>query len=241
MHQAVQTSYPSKKKVSSKVLVSMYKSQELAMNAAFVHSLEESANNSFERQLEKFEEEELGFTKDFINMFAYIFTSSETLKREWKIKSQKYFSPLEVRSEFYTITQAHTNNVNALRKQLWMELSTKNDINISEQKIPNTSVDLTSMINHARNNIAIEVTEKILELTLIAWIISFIAGCFGGPTGSAIGFIIGFIISIGASIWNDSNVMSNLRNQHETQSISYESLLLQLNRHTNRTYSPWTK
>ncbi len=241
IQQEITTSHRIKAGSNPRTLVQMYKQQEHAMNKNFVHKLEQSANKAFKRQLDRFEDEELGLFKDYKNMFVYLFSSSATLEREWKLKSGHYFSPLETRAEFQKISNKYAQDVNTLRRQMWANLSRHNGTDLNKQSIPDTHINLKSMTSHARNNIAIEVTEEILEVTLIAWLVALLVGTVAPGVGNAIGFLIGLILSVVASIWNDNHVISKLEEQYQEQKVSYDKLLLQLDQQTDRTYAPWTK
>ena len=83
IQQEITTSHSIKAGSNPRTLVQMYKQQEHAMNKNFVHKLEQSANKAFKRQLDRFEDEELGLFKDYKNMFVYLYSSSATLEREW--------------------------------------------------------------------------------------------------------------------------------------------------------------
>lgn len=223
-------------------LARLYRDQELAMNRAFVKSLEESANGAFERQLEAFEDGEMGFFKDYINMFAYIFKSEETLKDEWNLKSGKYFSELNAKADFPRISQQYTRDVNLLRGQFQRDLSIAPEIQVSNLQVQVSKVDLSGMVEHTSNNIKLELVDSLLEGFGIA---SLIALAVGALAGQMVGEIIAIIVTLGigaaGSYWNDKRVMDGLREQYKQESVSYQALQKELDEATRKTYDAWIR
>lgn len=213
--------------------------QELAMNQAFVRSLEESANGAFERQLKKFEDEEFGFFTDLGYMFTWIFKLRETLEEEWKLKEGRYFSDLNTRAEFPLLARRYRDDVTALRRQFTTRLGQAKDVSVTDLEVQTAEVHLDGMIDHARNNLVFEVSQSILEFLSIGLLIAFLVSFIAPGVGQIVWFVIALILSVVFSMWNDNKAIESIREQYHHKQVSYDGLLKRLNQQTERTYAPW--
>jgi lipoprotein len=226
----------------AKVLAKLYMDQELAMNAALVRRLEDAANNAFEKQLSTFEDEELGFFKDLGNMFAYILRSDKSLKEEWKLKQGKYFSELSAKSEYPILMKEHAKDVNLLRQQFASNMNSIVAADASSQQVHVPNIDLSGMVEHARNNVAFELVENALEFFgIVAVLGSLLALIFGKKGGVIVAAILVLLLGAIASWWNDRRVLNGLREQYSHKNVSYDSLRESLDDQTVKTYQPWLK
>ena len=64
-------------RVLSQIQIFQYEDMELAANKEYIKELEALVDSSFEKQLEHFEDEELGIIAGYKYMFKYIFMSKE--------------------------------------------------------------------------------------------------------------------------------------------------------------------
>ena len=71
-----QISVPSPKGKLSRASIEQYRDAELAYNQRYVDELKKTLDNSFEKQLENFDKNELGFFSSYENMFHYISVST---------------------------------------------------------------------------------------------------------------------------------------------------------------------
>lgn len=229
-------------KYNAKALARLYMEQELSMNASLVERLEATADQAFEKQLSTFEDEELGFFQDFVNMFSYIVRSDESLKEEWKLKQGKYFSGLSAKADYPNLTKAHAQDVNNLRKQFEESLSSIAVTNASTQQVNVARVDLSGMVTHARNNIAIGFVDSILsKLGIAAIVTSILSLLIGQRAGMVIATVLVLLISVVASMWNDNRVINGIRKQYQHKKVSYVSLKKTLDDQTIKTYQPWLR
>ena len=90
---------PTAKQKLSKVSIDQYRDAELAYNERYVADLKKTLDNCFEKQLDNFEDNELGFFSSYGNMLDYIFMSNEKFEDSWKVKSTKYFNSLDIESD----------------------------------------------------------------------------------------------------------------------------------------------
>ena len=83
---------------SIKELSSGSKAQYILMekniNQQYVRQLDSLINTGFERQLKKFEDQELGVWASYGNMFSWLFKSKQSWEEELKLKSSKYFNSI---------------------------------------------------------------------------------------------------------------------------------------------------
>lgn len=223
------------------VVVAQYRELELKRNTAFVESLNELVANGFEKQLERFEDEELGFWAGYGNMFGYLFRSKEKWEDKLRLESDKYFSTLEIEQEANELYMEHVAYVKQLRERF---TRTKN-MEISEPLItlPQQDIYLGDLRSHSGTNVLIEVGTNIAEWLLricIVWIIGLVCVVIPPPIGLIISIattvlsIIGSIIVIGM---NDNKLINSIREQQEvTLTGDCEEILNKLNKETIHFY-----
>ena len=218
------------------VVVVQYRELELKRNAAFVESLNELVANGFEKQLERFEDEELGFWAGYGNMFGYLFRSKEKWEDKLRLESDKYFSTLEIEQEANELYMEHVAYVKQLRERL----KKKKNMEISEPLItlPQQDIYLGDLRSHSGTNVLIEMGTIIAEWLLrifIVWIIGLI--CVFIPVVGWIITIATTVLSIIGSIIvtgvNDNKLINSIREQQEvTLTVDSEEILNKLNKET---------
>lgn len=223
---------------TSRAIVAQYRDLELKCNTDFVEKLNSIVSTGFERQLERFEDEELGFWAGYGNMFSYLFRSKEKWEDNLRLESDKYFNSLDIEQEANELYMEHVAYVKQLRERF---ARTKN-MESSEPLItlPQQDIYLGDLRSHAGTNVLIEVCTDIAQWLLgifITWLIIAIAGM---PSGGVISFIV-TILSIIASIIvtcvNDNKLINTIKEQQEvTLSIDREEILNRLNQDTIHFY-----
>lgn len=224
---------------TSKAIVAQYRDLELKCNTDFVEKLDSIVSTGFERQLEKFADEELGFWGGYGNMFSYLFRSKEKWEDNLRLESDKYFNSLDIEQEANELYMEHAAYVKQLRERF---ARTKN-MEASEPLItlPQQDIYLGDLRNHAGTNVLIEVCTDIAQWLLgifITWLILTIAGIpLSGCVVSIIATILSIIASIIVTSVNDNKLINAIKEQQEvTLSIDKEEILKRLNQDTIHFY-----
>ena len=137
-----------------------------------------SLEDAFEKKLEKFEDEELGFFSNIGYMFDYIFKDDAKWQEELRLKSNKYFNNLDLEQEVALLYKNHVDEINKLRSSFYQTKRTVNMPKNIDLDLPKENVDLMGMKDHTMNNMVIAFGEGVFS-----WILAFI-----------IGFVIAFIL-----------------------------------------------
>lgn len=227
------------------ITLSQYRALELEFNKKYVSDLKALTNNAFDKQLEKFEDEELGFFAGYGHMFSYLFKSKQSWLDEMRLTSNKYFRTLNTEQDANNLFLNYKKDIINLRKR-FKEKYTKTELPThAPLDLPEVSISLSELSNHSRNNIVIEVVsegiEKIASWLLypfILWLLSLIIPYnIKGCIAKVIVFLISLAISIAISIWNDNRLLDQLRDQRkEITCVDYNNILEQLNKNTKLFY-----
>lgn len=222
--------------------ISQYKDLELAENKEYIKELKILVDSSFERQLEHFEDEELGLIAGYKYMFKYIFMNEEKWTDLQIQLGDRYFNSLNTEQTALQLSLNHAQKVKDLRiKYKGIKASTAPKIQVLN--LPNSNVYLGSLINHSRNNVAIEIGTTILDYLLgllLIWIVVNIIGCvITGSVGcgiSIVSFVIMVVVSVCLTHYNDNSLLESLRQQKQENTVDYNSILYNLNNNTAKFY-----
>lgn len=228
------------------------KSIEIQINKKYVDDLKKIVDNGFENQLTYFEEEELGFLATYGNMFSYIFSSRQSWEDKLRLKTDKYFSPINTEKEVNNLYADYQKDIKNLRNQFLVNNPT---IGMHQKfqnlEIPSKDITLKALDNHSRNNVVLEIAEWVLECLFglfIAWLLFTILGIkvSDEKKKSKIKFIISaiicFIISFFLSIYNDNQLLDKIREQNATKvHIDYTAIQNQLDTNTIKFYDENSK
>ena len=224
------------------IQISQYKDLELAANKEYIKDLKVLIDSSFEKQLGHFEDEELGVIAGYKYMFKYIFMSEEKWTDLQIQLGDRYFNSLNTEQAALQLSLNHTQKVKDFRiKYKGIKASTVPKMQVLN--LPNSKVYLGSLINHSKNNIAIEIGTTILDYLLgllIIWIVVNIIGYANkGPIGcvvSFVSFIIMVVVSVYLTNYNDNSLLESLRQQKQENTVDYNSILYNLNNNTTKFY-----
>lgn len=226
----------------SNTQISQYKDFELAANKEYIKELKVLIDSSFEKQLGHFEDEELGVIAGYKYMFKYIFMSEEKWTDLQIQLGDRYFNSLNTEQAALQLSLNHAQKVKDLRiKYKGIKASTAPQMQVLN--LPNSKVYLGSLINHSKNNIAIEIGTTILDYLLgllLIWIVVNIIGyAITGPVGCGIS-IVSFVIMVAVSVclthYNDNSLLESLRQQKQENTVDYNSILYYLNNNTAKFY-----
>ena len=218
--------------------VAQYRDVELSYNENFVLQLKELIDNSFEKQLEEFEDNELGFFASYGHMFNYLFLSDQKLNESWQVKSSKYFNSLDVEISAAELYDEYLKDVKNIRANFYKSKDKINLPGYQSLNLPKQDIYLGSLQEHSRNNFIIEVGVELLIWILVLGIVALISLVIAVPTVglSLIVTILTIIASVVLSISNDKNLLNSLREQHTSTQIEYTTILDKLNENTHKFY-----
>lgn len=222
--------------------ISQYKDLELAANKEYIKELKVLIDSSFEKQLGHFEDEELGVIAGYRYMFKYIFMNEEKWTDLQIQLGDRYFNSLNTEQTALQLSLNHAQKVKDLRiKYKGIKASTAPKMQVLN--LPNSKVYLCSLINHSRNNVAIEIATTILDYLLgllLIWIVVNIIGyAITGPVGcgiSIVSFVIMVVVSVCLTHYNDNSLLESLRQQKQENTVDYNSILYNLNNNTAKFY-----
>lgn len=226
----------------SNTQISQYKDFELAANKEYIKELKVLIDSSFEKQLGHFEDEELGVIAGYKYMFKYIFMSEEKWTDLQIQLGDRYFNSLNTEQAALQLSLNHAQKVKDLRIK-YKGIKARTAPQMQVLNLPNSKVYLGSLINHSKNNIAIEIGTTILDYLLellIIWIVVNIIGYANkGPIGcvvSFVSFIIMVVVSVYLTNYNDNSLLESLRQQKQENAVDYNSILHNLNNNTAKFY-----
>lgn len=217
-----------------------YMQMEKSINQQYIKDLDSLINTAFSRQLERFEDEELGVLSNYKNMFSWLFKSKQSWDDAMIVMSNKYFNSLDVSQEQHTLYLEYVKDIKEIRQQF---LSVKGLPSYTQIDLPSETITLDAFSNHSRNNLVIEFGTEIfgwfLGFVLVQIILLFVDK-IAGPWGCLIDvivFIIIVVISVFMSSSNDTKLIESLEEQHnQTVRYDYETLLKSLNNDTAKFY-----
>lgn len=217
-----------------------YMQIEKSINQQYIKDLDSLINTAFARQLERFEDEELGVLSSYKNMFSWLFKSKQSWDDAMIVMSNKYFNSLDVSQEQHALYLEYVKNIKEIRQQL---LSDKGLPSYPQINLPSETITLDAFSNHSRNNLAIEFGTELfgwfLGFVLVQIILLFVDKIVG-PWGCLIDvivFIIIVVVSVFMSSSNDTKLIESLEKQHkQTVKYDYKTLLKSLDNNTAKFY-----
>lgn len=222
-----------------------YIMMEKNVNQRYVSQLDSLINTGFDRQIEKFEDQQMGVISGYRNMISWLFKSKQSWEEELRLKSLKYFNPLDIAQDQNILFSQYVGKIKNLRQQFVIQ---QNLPKFTQYDLPNENISLEAFSNYSRDNIGIEILGELLGTKLFSWFIGFcltwlivtVLGLRKGPPGwliSFITFLIILIISVIMCYLNDSKFIELLKSQHEEISlVDSNKLLEELNNNTTIFY-----
>lgn len=223
----------------SQASIKQYRDAELAYNERYVADLKKTLDNSFEKQLDNFEDNELGFFSSYENMLDYIFMSKEKLEDSWKVKSTKYFNSLDIENDALYCYELYIKDVSAIRSNFYQKKHSDSLPSMAKLDLPTQDIYLGDIKTHSRNNLIIEVGVEATVWILVLLILFIVSLIVAVPTGglSLIVTIITIIVSVILSMANDKKLLNSLREQNTiVMEADYSAILKSLNENTYRFY-----
>lgn len=224
----------------SKASIKQYRDAELAYNERYVADLKNTLDNSFEKQLDIFEDNELGFFSSYENMFDYIFMSREKFDDNWKVKATKYFNSLDIENDALDCYESYIKDVSAIRSNFYQKKNSDSLPSMAKLELPTQDIYLGDIKTHSRINLIIEVGVEALVWIFVLLILFIVSLIVAVPTGglSLIVTIITIIVSAILSMANDKKLLNSLREQNTVvMDANYSAILKSLNENTYKFYN----
>ena len=136
-----------KKGKNGRAVVQQYIEMEENLNLRFVNQLQELVDNSFEKKLGKFVEEEMTQMSLASYHRKYIlFKNEEKKQRELKLKADKYFNNLDTQQEVQVLYDDYVDEIKKMRssfpeKKGSIEMPKKLKLNIPQEEIEIKGMD----------------------------------------------------------------------------------------------------
>ena len=223
--------------------LSQYKDQEKKLTVNYIKGLKEIVEKSFDRQIEEFEDNELGVLSGYKYMFKYIISSEQEWTDLQLQLSDRYFNSMSLQQEAYEYSNEYIDQIKELRVQFYKDKSGVNTPQVEVLQIPRNQIFVGGLDKHSRTNLAIEIGTAILDWLLgilIVWIVVNIIGyATTGPVGcviSIVSFIIMMVISILCTNYNDGKLVDSLKAQHDSIVLDYDTLHKSLDNNTIEFY-----
>ncbi|MFR1491099.1 MAG: hypothetical protein ACLST5_14135 [Bacteroides uniformis] len=143
-----------------------YMQMEKSINQQYIKELDSLVNTAFVRQLERFEDEELGVLSSYKNMFSWLFKSRQSWDDAMIVMSNKYFNSLDVSQEQHALYLEYVKDIKEIRQQF---LSVKGLPSYTQIDLPSETITLDAFSNHSRNNLVIEFGTE-----LFGWFLGFV-------------------------------------------------------------------
>lgn len=216
------------------VTLEQYKEIELKFNQQYLSNLRGIVENGFDVQLEKFDDEELGFWASYRYMWDYFFKSQQEWEDELLLKSNIYFSSLNIEQQAETLFEDYIKDIAALRGKFVESQGQKQKHDYIRLDLPEKDINLMAIKEHARNNILIEISEEFLEWLLGLAIGALLCLLLGKVTKyiSLIPMAICVFISWYLTTVNDEKLLDSLKEQKSKYHVDYDSIINSLNENT---------
>lgn len=99
----------------TQAVVAQYRDIELGYNIQHVASIKATLERSFEKQLEEFDDKELGFLASLWRKLRYIFPSRQAFEDELRVKASRYFNSLDIAAAVQECYAPYIRDVSTLR------------------------------------------------------------------------------------------------------------------------------
>lgn len=227
------------------ISLSRYADAEIAENQYFVKKLSETVQSSFDSQLELFDKNELGFFASYKYMFYRLFLSKQKNHDLWHVKTNRYFSNLEIQQEAYNVFLNYNDRVKLLRSSFLKEGNSQPFVaSMPTLELPEQNIYLDAFSRHSLNNIFIEFGADVAAWLLILLILGILSlfGITWTKGYSLVAFFVSLIISVGCSLVNDSHIKNSIREQAiKITTVNYDEILNSLNDNTIHFYEAYLK
>ena len=227
---------------NTSLLAAQYRDAELKANAYYVQELQDIVESGFERQIEAFDKNELGFFAGYKYMFQYVTLSKQARTDLWKVKASKYFNTSSsVDQDVHDCFGRYADRIEGLRKRF------SDGIPPGQAKpvidLPAQDVTVEQLTAHSRNNLFIEFGVDIAVKLFIFAVIALLSlvGIIWTKGYSFVAFLLSLLISVWLSMANDKKMLNSLREQERVAAVDYGRIRADLDANTFDFYEAYCK
>lgn len=99
-------------------------------------------------------------------MLSWLFKSKQSWEEELRLKSLKYFNPLDIAQEQNILFSQYVEKIKDFRQQFVIQ---QNLPKFTQYDLPKEDISLESFSNYSRDNIGIEIIGELLGSELFSW------------------------------------------------------------------------
>ena len=227
---------------NTSLLAAQYRDAELKANAYYVQELQDIVESGFEKQIEAFDKNELGFLAGYKYMFQYAFLSKQARIDLWKVKASKYFNTSSVvDQDVHDCFGRYADRIEGLRKRFSAGIPTGQARPVID--LPDQNVTVEQLTAHSRNNLFIEFGVDIAVKLFIFAVIALLSlvGIIWTKGYSLVGVILSLLISVWLSWANDKKMLDSLREQERVAAVDYDRIRADLDANTLDFYEAYCK
>ena len=200
-----------KKGKNAREVLQQYIEMEQSINLRFVNQLQELIDNSFEKKLERFIEEEFDYSSNLGNWWNKVTGNEIKIQDRMKLMADKYFNNLDTQQEAQELYDKYVDEIDKLRSTFYKTKGINEKQERLELNIQKDDVSISGMDKHAS------------KFWLAETISNFDLGIF----------------STFIELDSEEKIIESLRQQHKETSLDYQSILNNLDKNTVKFYEKY--
>lgn len=200
-----------KKGKNAREVLQQYIEMEQSINLRFVNQLQELIDNSFEKKLERFIEEEFDYFSNLGNWWNKVTGNEIEFQDRMKLMADKYFNNLDTQQEAQELYDKYVDEVDKLRSTFYKTKGINEKQERLELNIQKDDVSISGMDKHASK----------------FWLAETISNVDLG------------IFSTFIELDSEEKIIESLRQQHKETSLDYQSILNNLDKNTIKFYEKY--
>lgn len=200
-----------KKGKNAREVLQQYIEMEQSINLRFVNQLQELIDNSFEKKLERFIEEEFDYSSNLGNWWNKVTGNEIEFQDRMKLMADKYFNNLDTQQEAQELYDKYVDEIDKLRSTFYKTKGINEKQERLELNIQKDDVSISGMDKHASK----------------FWLAETISNVDLG------------IFSTFIELDSEEKIIESLRQQHKETSLDYQSILHNLDKNTVKFYEKY--
>lgn len=200
-----------KKGKNAREVLQQYIEMEQSINLRFVNQLQELIDNSFEKKLERFIEEEFDYFSNLGNWWNKVTGNEIEFQDRMKLMADKYFNNLDTQQEAQELYDKYVDEIDKLRSTFYKTKGINEKQERLELNIQKDDVSISGMDKHASK----------------FWLAETISNVDLG------------IFSTFIELDSEEKIIESLRQQHKETSLDYQSILNNLDKNTVKFYEKY--
>lgn len=152
---------------------------EKQYNQFYNDKLASLITSNFEKQYQRFDEEQIKFFKNFRYAFRWRFRSDDNWNNYLNYLSEKYFNPIPIKSSLISLSDKYQNDIVALRSNYYKAQNKGEEPSYEDLKLSDNQFLGVYSNSYANETVAVEMETKTLAtilIVIIAWLVLYIIG-----------------------------------------------------------------